>query len=172
MSIYKRGNRWWIDHFMGDGSRIRRSLQTDDRSVAEKRARALKLGLEFERPAPAFDLKKRLWQMKDRARRNGWAFRLTFEDLEFLIAASGGRCELTGIPFRQERSDEWTKAPFAPTVDRIDRTKGYVHGNCRIVCHAVNVAINEWGQDVFEEVAVRYLARRFVAQNPPQTETS
>lgn len=170
MGVYKHGNLWWLDCKLRGGKRVRQSLKTADRAIAEVRAQAIKDGLALDRPAPPFDLNKRLCQIRARAAKNGWEFNLTADDLAELISNSGGHCALTGIKFRPDRRDDWTKAPFAPTVDRIDRSRGYVKKNCRIVCHAANVALNEWGEEVFEEVAARYLALRSVSQNPPQNE--
>ncbi len=46
-----------------------------------------------------------------------------------------GRCELTGIEFRQSFVRQ---NPFSPSLDRIDPRAGYVQGNCRFILAAVN----------------------------------
>lgn len=40
------------------------------------------------------------------------------------------------------------RRPLAPSIDRIDSSLGYTRQNCRIVCAAVNYAMNVWGEDV------------------------
>ncbi len=54
----------------------------------------------------------------------------------------------------------WRRAPWAPSVDRIDSSKGYVPGNVRLVCVAANLAMNEWGEDVLARVARAYVEAR------------
>ena len=52
-----------------------------------------------------------------------------------------GRCELTGIEFSSDFRDT-TKSgagPFSPSVDRVDRLKGYTKDNCRFVLQCVNM---------------------------------
>ncbi len=44
--------------------------------------------------------------------------------------------------------------PFAPSLDRIDSSKGYEEGNVRIVCLMVNLAMNTWGHGPLEKVAL------------------
>lgn len=70
------------------------------------------------------------------------------------------RCALTGIPFAPpDRDSAWSKNPYAPSLDRIDCSKGYEIGNVRVVLLAVNVALNEWGEDVFREIAAALVAK-------------
>jgi hypothetical protein len=71
-----------------------------------------------------------------------------------LFQAQGGRCALSGLPF-DLRSVGRGKArrPFAPSLDRIDSTGGYTSDNVRLVCQAVNFALNAYGEDVFQAIA-------------------
>jgi hypothetical protein len=48
-----------------------------------------------------------------------------------------GKCEVTGIPFRLGWIEPGPKF-FSPSIDKIDRKKGYTPDNCRIVLWAVN----------------------------------
>lgn len=78
---------------------------------------------------------------------------LTYEDFDRLWARAGGRCELTGIPFSFDKQPHHWKRPFGPSVDRIDNARGYTPENCRLVCTAVNLALNEFGEDVLRKIA-------------------
>ena len=57
-----------------------------------------------------------------------------------------GRCEVTGIPFdftRNSAPEGRARAGnhnFAPSIDRIDHTKGYTEDNCRLVVWIFNGA--------------------------------
>ena len=67
----------------------------------------------------------------------------------FVAAAiAGGLCSVTGIPFVLDSTgDSAVKHPLAPSIDRIDSSKGYTADNVRVVCWAVNAACSTWGLD-------------------------
>jgi hypothetical protein len=93
--------------------------------------------------------------IKSGASARGIKFSLTEIDFSNLIARANGRCEVSGIPFIYEQENKkWSKNPWAPSIDRIDSSEGYYIENCRVVCIAVNVALNEWGDDVLKKIAV------------------
>jgi len=70
-----------------------------------------------------------------------------------------GYCEVTGIEFDLgSRGGKW--APFAPSVDRIDCSKGYTKDNCRVVCVIFNMARNQ-----FTDEDVLKMARAMVAKH-------
>ena len=72
-----------------------------------------------------------------------------------LYRAQGGRCALSGLQFdlRSVGSGK-ARRPFAPSLDRIDSTGGYTQDNVRLVCQAVNFALNAYGEDVFRDIAI------------------
>lgn len=50
-------------------------------------------------------------------------------------------CEVTGIPFVLKLGKTtYSRSPFQPSVDRIDRTKGYTIDNCQLVCLIYNTS--------------------------------
>lgn len=75
------------------------------------------------------------------------------DELEELWRRSGGRCELTGIEFNVDPHGNCVKRPWAPSIDRKDNAKGYEFENCRLVCTAVNLALNEFGDEVLMRIA-------------------
>lgn len=85
-----------------------------------------------------------------RARKFGYAFNLTWQDI--YPAVLEGTCRLTGIPFNYEWNGPGTN-PYAPSVDRIDSSKDYTRDNVRLILWAVNRALGEWGDDVFAHIA-------------------
>jgi hypothetical protein len=79
-------------------------------------------------------------------------------DLQRRIDA--GVCEVTGIGFSFEPNGLGPRNPFTPSLDRIAPSLGYVPGNVRVVCWAVNAMVGEWGDDVAAQVAEAFLAKR------------
>lgn len=85
------------------------------------------------------------------ARARGIAFDLTREDVEHLVRRAENACEVTGIPFERDRphgAPLGYRRPWVQSIDRIDSTQGYTRENCRLVCCAVNYAMNQWGESV------------------------
>jgi hypothetical protein len=72
-----------------------------------------------------------------------------------------GVCEVSGLPFNLDGGRTWD----SPSLDRIDSTKGYLIGNVRVVCHAVNSAMGDWGEAKMLEIAHGILNRRRDASN-------
>ncbi len=77
------------------------------------------------------------------AKKKGLGFDLTPEFLRMLIEP--GVCMVTGIPFVYEKGEgrNWRR-PFAPSIDRIDPTKGYTKNNVQLVVWAYNAAKGTW----------------------------
>ena len=88
-----------------------------------------------------------------RARNKKLPCNITRKFIRDLNMKQDGRCALTGISFHDAKKDE-IRRPFIPSIDRIDRTKGYTKDNVRLVCNAVNMALFTWGDDVFNYVAL------------------
>lgn len=95
---------------------------------------------------------------KRRAKEKGISFSLTTNLIEQMWNEQNNKCALTGIDFQipQERTGGKAR-PFAPSIDRIDCSKGYTRDNVRLVCVAVNYALNEFGEVVFRQIAQAYL---------------
>jgi hypothetical protein len=89
-----------------------------------------------------------------RAKHNGLGCDLTRSYLKEIVAKQNGVCALTGLPFDTTVREKSSRpSPYQPSLDRIDCKLGYVPGNVRVVCFAVNVALNEWGENVFLRIA-------------------
>lgn len=87
-----------------------------------------------------------------RAKARALPFDITPEYVKEIICQQDERCALTGLKFAL--SGPLAKpGPFHPSLDRIDSKGGYVRGNVRVVCFAVNIALREWGEAVFLKIA-------------------
>jgi hypothetical protein len=72
-----------------------------------------------------------------------------------------GICEITGLPFNLEGGRTWD----SPSLDRINPEMGYTYQNIRVVCHAVNSAMGDWGETRLLEIAQAIMNRRRDASN-------
>lgn len=86
------------------------------------------------------------------------AFDLSKEFIEELFASQNHKCAITKILFDNRVSGGTGKSnPFRPSIDRIDCSQGYTKDNVRLVCVAVNFALNEFGEAVFKQICEAYL---------------
>lgn len=116
--------------------------------------------------------KRLLRAARERARAKGVPFNLTLGWIEGRIAA--GSCELTMEAFHMGKPVKGRVHAFAPSIDRIVPEKGYTKKNCRMVLAHVNLAINEFGQEAFRRLCLRYLMQSdpklFVRPREPYSE--
>lgn len=91
---------------------------------------------------------------KKRSRESGKSFSITIDEVQGLAAQQLNRCALTGIHFQAGKTQAGTRNPLAPSIDRIDCSKGYEITNIRLVLHSVNVALNLWGDDHFLQICL------------------
>jgi hypothetical protein len=97
---------------------------------------------------------------RTRAKKRGIHFDLdgAVDDIQARIDAD--RCELTGTPFDLSPGRKFN----SPSIDRIDPKLGYIPGNIRVVCHAMNAAMGDWGEgpvwEMFQNWAATASSRR------------
>lgn len=101
---------------------------------------------------PEHDLAAYLAKAWSRASRNAQGRRKRKFELPLIDALALGfsqnwRCAVTSTPFTLYREPVSNRSPLAPSIDRIDNTKGYETGNVRLVCVAANYAMNQWGEE-------------------------
>lgn len=147
-----------VYHLFGmiDGRRIRKSCGTSDLARA-------KLFLENYRCQhehgwrEGYEQGDRDWKEvaaiacsrhRSGALKRGIPFELKPAMVYAMMKATGFRCSVSGIPFSKRFATAGDRDPWGPSVDRIENRQGYTLENCRIVCLAANLAMNDWGLDV------------------------
>jgi hypothetical protein len=61
------------------------------------------------------------------------------------------KCEATGVDLMLEKRENVCHAPFRPSIDRIDNSRGYTKDNCRVVC----VIFNKAKSDCLDEDVIK-----------------
>jgi hypothetical protein len=96
---------------------------------------------------------------RGRARKKKWEHDLDIEWALALWVKQKGRCLITNVPLEIDtplRTQEKYLNPFAPSLDRIECSKGYTKDNTRIVCVAANLAMNRFGAEVLRTMLQSY----------------
>lgn len=88
-------------------------------------------------------LRRMLCSARKNAARKGYACTITDAGLWAMLESGGRRCSVTGVPFSLDRHKAG-RAPRAPSMDRLDDSRGYEPGNVRLVCQLANLAMNIW----------------------------
>lgn len=84
---------------------------------------------------------------KQRATKKGWKYDLTGPILFVMMHSQSLRCIKTGVPFDFSPTDQYSRNPCAPSIDRKDNAKGYTVDNIQIVAAWYNLMKNEWSDD-------------------------
>lgn len=86
-------------------------------------------------------------ECRRRSVRMGYAFDLDAHVDVIQARMNAGRCEVTGYPLDLSPvTSKYERRPNSPSLDRIDPARGYLIGNVRVVCLAVNLAMSNWGE--------------------------
>ena len=164
----ERGVYWYRDK--DTGTRIRLGRTKESMEAAYR-----KLVAHDVRPIAHLDewAKRLLSNVKKNAKARAIPVDLTLEDVKDLLLACGGRCTLSGIRFSWAGSANGAnRHPWIPSLDRIDSQKHYFRDNCRVVCVAVNYALNEFGEDVLLQIAAGMIRKLASTANAIQREES
>lgn len=105
-------------------------------------------------PVTKFDLKLIYKSSVKRAKGCNREHSISETDIFDLYEEQNGCCAVSGLPFSSGKNAAWRIQPFYPSLDRIDSKVGYTKDNVRLVCAAVNLALNDWGEDVLRLIAM------------------
>ncbi len=90
-----------------------------------------------------------------RSRNKGHAFGLDDFSAELQSRIDKGKCELSGVSFDLSPG----RKPNSPSLDRINPALGYIPSNVRVICHALNAALGDWGEEALQPIMAGWLAR-------------
>ena len=71
---------------------------------------------------------------------------MTIDQKRIQTIIETGKCQLTGLPFDLLQEQTTFQNPYAPSLDRIDSSLGYLDSNVRVVLAAVNRALGQEGE--------------------------
>ncbi len=128
-----------------------RSLQWHEAN----RDRSIEKSRQWKTNNPA---KAMLGRCRGSAKARGHECTITAADIEALLAPMA--CSVTGLPLTLEAGGNSKSNPWAPSVDRIDCSKGYVPGNIRVVCWAYNMMRGDFPDEVVMTLAEAVVSRR------------
>lgn len=97
-------------------------------------------------------LRKLVSNSRQRAKRRRLPHDLTYDQVLSKCLRTGWLCDLSSMPFSLDKQG-CSRRPLAPSLDRIDIAQGYTDANVRVVCSALNYAMNEWGKDLYLALA-------------------
>jgi hypothetical protein len=81
------------------------------------------------------------------------AVKISADDVKKMLSRAKGKCELTKVAFNMQKIPGQRIRPWIPSVDRIDSKLDYSFDNCRIICAAANIALNQFGEYIFVKMA-------------------
>jgi hypothetical protein len=96
-------------------------------------------------------------QARLRATKYGREFTLPKGWMRAQYEAQSGKCAITG---RLMVKDRHRHAPWAPSIDRLDSTKGYTPDNCRLIGYILNCAKNQFTERELIDMCRAVVSRR------------
>ena len=130
-----------------------------DRNAAIARYHAI--GESGTRAPPPIGTARALYKaMIKNAKPKGVPVMLSIADIAEMLESSGGICSVTGLPFDSTQYPGHRIRPWMPSIDRIRPGGPYARENTRIVCAAVNLAMNQFGEATFLKIAAATVLRQ------------
>jgi hypothetical protein len=108
---------------------------------------------------PIKHLSRLITESKNRAKEKSLDFDLDKDFIFSLYEEQDKKCSISGILFDSESNPEFRIRPWAPSIDRINSKLGYTKNNVRLVCIAVNLAINQFGDSIFDKMCTSYVEK-------------
>lgn len=104
-------------------------------------------------------LSRLITESKNRAKKKSLDFDLDKDFVLQLYEEQNKKCSISGILFDFQSDLEFRIRPWAPSIDRINSKLGYTKNNVRLVCIAVNLAVNQFGDSIFDKMCISYVEK-------------
>lgn len=166
--VQRKGSPFWYLRYRRNGRQVMKSTKCKvhaDAVIAANQMFKLEEGLiesQWEQHVRESLADSRSWirelMRKVRSRNRGGSL-ISPADIERIALRSEGRCELTGVPFSLDNRTGSRTPPFKPSLDRIDCSQGYSYTNCRLITVAANIALRDWGDEVFREMCLTFTSK-------------
>lgn len=108
-----------------------------------------------------FRFKRILSSAESRVRNKNLEFNINSDLLNVLAMLQNYKCAVTGIQFDLSYRNEYFKNPRAPSIDRINNSKGYTADNIQLVCAWYNLMKNEWSDDEIKTLIFQSFSKMF-----------
>lgn len=149
-SYFRKHGPAWLDVEREKTAKRNRRWMTENAAKHRETCRRW----DVENPA-----KKLLNTCRRNAKVRGHECTITVEVIAAMLAPM--TCSATGLPLTWEHLGGSKANPWAPSIDRLDCSRGYVSGNVRVVCWAFNQMRGD-----FPDEAVFALAKAVAARAP------
>ena len=87
---------------------------------------------------------------KNRAKNKGWKFNITPDFIYQKLLPL--KCEVTNLNLSLEKELIYKANALAPSLDRIDSSKGYTLDNVQVVCWWYNAMKQDWSEEVIKNL--------------------
>jgi len=146
-------------------ARYRGTANGQEKIVAYEAKRTTRVQRMMYRRARRLSIEYRAQDLKDKAhsvaRRKGkHGERCTVTTAAVLAKLRPLVCEISGIRLELTQRPAFSRNPFSPSLDRIDRRGFHTDDNTRITSTLANTAMSEWGVEYLEETAFHILCMR------------
>ena len=120
------------------------------RPASEKRKKRLNPEQRKKEGIKQKERRFRLWQntLVNDSKNRGLENNLTVNDINEMFNRQNGLCYWFKVPLLPSNK---SKHPQQPSLDRLDRTKGYTKNNVVLCCYSANIDRNENDQKTWEE---------------------
>jgi hypothetical protein len=115
-----------------------------------KKEKRKNLDFRKEEWAKQKERRVRLWQntLIHDSKHRGVENNLKVEDINEMFVEQNGLCYWFKVPLIPSEN---SKHPQQPSLDRLDRTKGYTKNNVVLTCYSANIGRNENSVEIWEE---------------------
>ena len=150
--LCKENNKLIKQFYKDEKQRIRENKELEKQRLREQKNKEMEDYLNSEERTIEQKLRRMLGLSKQRAKKKGFDFDLTYLWLRTNLPE---RCPKCNLPFSFDTSIKMN--PLAPSIQRINPSKGYTKDNCIITSWIYNCGLNVFTEKVLYTICKSYL---------------